>query len=452
MWARPAYPRKVPEISTALSLKSSWRLRESSLTVAAIAALAALLGLLGTYDFRLGILAAALPLLVIGLAKPVACAIAGVATTFYIVDASGGGLGIQVTFGDALLLLAVGSALATSVLKHREPTVRLPPPLYLLIGVYLAVLVLVVVLNPGSHSIVDALHRVQVVGVAVVVGGFVLSGRALRQALGGYLLVTTVFAVAYAAVSTGAGGLGIQKNPAGQFIAVAVLLVLGTDVLGTWRFALLAPLSLGLFATGSRGALLGLGVGIAAQQLCGGQAPRWRTAATLVPLALALGIGYAVLPQDSQERVGTFTTRGGATQSDMEAASTIKLRQDYRTDALRSIAAHPFTGVGVGQYIGGTVAKGTQTNNPHNVVLLEAVEGGYPLALASVALLVGSCVLVFRRRQQTPLAAVALAVQVSTITHGMVDVYWVRGTPTLGWLLVGAALADAARRAKPASG
>ena len=440
------------EISNLLSLKSTWRPSESHLTVAAVACLAALLGVLGTYDFRLGVIAAALPLLLIGLTRPVACAIVGVATTFYIVDASGGKLGIQVSFGDALLLLAVGSALATSVLKHREPDVRLPPPLYLLIGVYLSVLSVVVILHPGSTSVVDAVHRAQVVVVAVVVGGFVLSGRTLRQALVGYLLVTTVFAVTYAAASTGEGGLGIQKNPAGQFIAVAVLLVLGTDLLGPRRYALLAPLSLGLFATGSRGALLGLGVGIAAQQLCGGgQSSRLRTVATLVPLALALGVGYAVLPQDSKERVGTFSTRGGMTQSDKEAASTIILRQDYRTDALRSIEAHPFTGVGVGQYVGGTVAKGTQTNNPHNVVLLEAAEGGYPLALASVALLVGSCVLVVRRRHQSPLAAVALAVQVSTITHGLVDVYWVRGTPTMGWLLVGATLADAARRTKQAS-
>jgi hypothetical protein len=37
--------------------------------------------------------------------------------------------------------------------------------------------------------------------------------------------------------------------------------------------------------------------------------------------------------------------------------------------------------------------------------------------------------------------------------HGLVDIYWVRGTPVLGWLLVGMALAQAhAARAERAEG
>jgi len=31
----------------------------------------------------------------------------------------------------------------------------------------------------------------------------------------------------------------------------------------------------------------------------------------------------------------------------------------------------------------------------------------------------------------------AAAVLVATAAHGLVDVYWVRGTPLLGWLIVG---------------
>ena len=52
-------------------------------------------------------------------------------------------------------------------------------------------------------------------------------------------------------------------------------------------------------------------------------------------------------------------------------------------------------------------------------------------------------VLVVRRRVRalataaSPLAPAAAGVLLATVAHGLVDVYWVRGTPVLGWLLVG---------------
>jgi hypothetical protein len=47
---------------------------------------------------------------------------------------------------------------------------------------------------------------------------------------------------------------------------------------------------------------------------------------------------------------------------------------------------------------------------------------------------------------------VAAAVLLATVAHGLVDVYWVRGTPVLGWLLVGMAFGcawSARRKAEP---
>ena len=41
------------------------------------------------------------------------------------------------------------------------------------------------------------------------------------------------------------------------------------------------------------------------------------------------------------------------------------------------------------------------------------------------------------RLRRIALAPAAAAIVVSTAAHGLVDVYWVRGTPVLGWLLVG---------------
>ena len=54
------------------------------------------------------------------------------------------------------------------------------------------------------------------------------------------------------------------------------------------------------------------------------------------------------------------------------------------------------------------------------------------------------------RRAGAAVAVAAAAVLLSTVAHGMVDVYWVRGTPVLGWLLVGMACGELALRRREA--
>jgi len=80
------------------------------------------------------------------------------------------------------------------------------------------------------------------------------------------------------------------------------------------------------------------------------------------------------------------------------------------------------------------------------VLLLQAAEGGYGLAVSFVLLVVGSTIALFTRMRGMPLAAAAAAVLLATVIHGLVDVYWVRGTPLLGWLLVGMACGEFARQ------
>ena len=75
-------------------------------------------------------------------------------------------------------------------------------------------------------------------------------------------------------------------------------------------------------------------------------------------------------------------------------------------------------------------------DDPHNVLLLQAAEGGYLLAAGFVLVIAGSLLALFRMRS-IELAPVAAGVLLSTAAHGLVDVYWVRGTPVLSWLLVG---------------
>ena len=59
-----------------------------------------------------------------------------------------------------------------------------------------------------------------------------------------------------------------------------------------------------------------------------------------------------------------------------------------------------------------------------------------------VLLVLGSAIALFTKMRRIPLAAAAAAVLLATAVHGLVDVYWVRGTPVLGWLLVGMACGE----------
>ncbi len=70
------------------------------------------------------------------------------------------------------------------------------------------------------------------------------------------------------------------------------------------------------------------------------------------------------------------------------------------------------------------------------MLLLEAAEGGY-LFLASFLLLIGGTAVALWRMRLVPLAPAAAAVLLATAAHGLVDVFWARGTPVLGFLLVG---------------
>jgi ABC-type amino acid transport system permease subunit len=101
--------------------------------------------------------------------------------------------------------------------------------------------------------------------------------------------------------------------------------------------------------------------------------------------------------------------------------------------------------VGVGNYLAGTASNLTLVSDPHDVILLEAAEGGYIFAASFILLVVGAAFVLFRLRR-VELAAAAGGVLIATVAHGMVDVYWVRGTPVLGWLLVGMVCGLAAQR------
>ena len=192
-------------------------------------------------------------------------------------------------------------------------------------------------------------------------------------------------------------------------------------------------LGAGAYATESRGALLGLGVGIVVlAALSSRDLLQFVVRAAVVAAVIALG--FALLPHSAQQRIlgNTSSTRYND-----------DIRRSYAHDARQVIDDHPLLGVGVGNYHAGQEFDLTATDDPHEIVLLTTAEGGYPLLVAFGVMQLGAILVVYRRRAGNALAPLAIAVQVSTLVHALVDIYWVRGTPVLGWLLVGAAAATA---------
>jgi O-antigen ligase len=249
--------------------------------------------------------------------------------------------------------------------------------------------------------------------------------------LRGYVLATTLLAVAWPVLNpTGVLGSQFQKNPVGGFIASAILLLLA--VRGLRRLLWCVPLLIvGLGLTASRGAIVALVLGIVVIALMHVGRSRGTVVAGALAIVITGLVAFQFLPASTTSRITNFSASGNSAGS-----WAIFYRDQYYHDAEALIAAHPWTGVGVGNYLTGTAGNLTVATDPHNVILLEAAEGGYVFAASFILLVLGVAFALWRVRR-VELAPAAAGVLLATLAHGLVDVYWVRGTPVLGWLLVG---------------
>jgi len=387
----------------------------------------------------LGLVVACLPFGPLLLAHPRVAAVLGVAVLPFTADLLKGAP-VRLSLPDLVLAIAF---LGTLTLATRLEWLALRPMLPL-IAAYTVVLLVAIAAHGDASAVLNGVQRLQILLVPMVVGALCLQPRGLQRALSCYIVVACAVGLAFSADLLPTS-LAFQKNPVGQFLVGALLVILGTQG-PHWRWVAVPLLGYSLFQTESRGALLGLVLGILTLLVANVGTRRVRTALLLLPAILVLGLTYASLPDDVQQRTSTLTA--GDRANGGGAQYTIRIRGAFQRDAIALIREHPVTGVGIGHYLSGDLFRGTLTADPHNVLLLEAAEGGLPMLGAFVVLILGSCVVLWRRRRDSPLAVIALAVQVSTVGHGCVDIYWVRGTPVLAWLLVGAALADAHRRTR----
>ncbi|NKR89706.1 hypothetical protein GS894_02930 [Rhodococcus hoagii] len=358
-----------------------------------------------------------------------------------------GSLGIRgggafVAACDLLAMLALASFIMTRQDNAKLPDgessrlryflLRPTKPGLILLGVYIVTAALNVYLaNPSASAWITVAQRAELIGVWLLFGACAYAAKAIPLALGAFVATAAVQAAVWITTPGVKGVLGAQKNPSGGFIAAAILIVLLSSVRNWYRLPLLALLTGGLIATGSRGSIIGLVAALAVLIIFVRQWGR-----VIFPLAAIIVAGFGALrflPDSVSERLFSQNSAG---------VYNSRIREVFVDDAMYQFHQAPWSGVGVGNYeqITASLSR-VDTHDPHNVFVLALVEGGYPLGVAFALLCVGTLIWLLRRRKTT-LVALALVVQISTLAHAYVDVYWVRGTPVVGWMLIGAAAAS----------
>jgi O-antigen ligase len=400
----------------------------------ATVALALALGAVAVIDHRAGIAVVAAVLgtgLVLRPAWAAVLAVAAIPFPTTIVP----GLGLNIAATDLLTVAAVTGwslqwMLQRSGLGRRHD--GLPPvvrPLAVGLLAYGGVAALTLVVHPSSIGLITSVQRAELIVGALLLGAGLVRAGFLRIALEAYLLTSVVLALV-ALADTGADAyLGVNKNPAGGFLAAALLIAI--LIRPSRRWMVYTPvLAAGVLGTQSRGAILGLVVAVLITIVL----VRYRESARLAVAAVAaVPVVYALFR--------TLSTAAQVRLLDTSASTDYALEQRtlFQADALDTFRAHPWLGIGVGNYQGGPRVPGIV--DPHNVLYLTGAEGGVLLLAGFTAMFVVALWAAYRSVRLTRLGVVALAVQISTMVHGQADVYWVRGTPMPAFVLLGAALA-----------
>lgn len=217
-----------------------------------------------------------------------------------------------------------------------------------------------------------------------------------------WVVAATVLAVFALAGFTGTGRANVfEANPIWLARAIAIAAVAVTWF--WWQhvgkpllmFLLLVLLIGGLFATGSRGPLLGAIIGVTVLAL-GARRLRFRRVATVVVIVAGAAIALQSLPLFNDSRLADVLTN-----------NTDGSRQIIWSDTLRVIEAHPF-GVGLGNW--SVYAEAPQQFLwPHNIFLEVASELGLIVAVLFIAAVIYVFVRLIRASATNPTALLVLA-------------------------------------------
>ena len=396
---------------------------------------AATAGYFAVTDWRL---AAALLLMPAGvwlISNRRATALALAAALPYVNDISGGSTGFNIALSDVLMTVLVGALAAEWMMTHQAPELSALKALRIPLLPYVALMGVLLVFHLSTVSTIKTGQRLDLFLFPLIIGAAIVRWGDERRFLTVYVVCAGLFGLVWHFVNN-YYYLG-QKNPVGQFVANAIIILIAVKPLRRKLWPL-APVLIGtLFLTQSRGAIVSVGVAVIVILALQSGVNRIRSFVAMVPLAAVTVASFMLLPDDVQARNTSFTVGTGTA-----AEYSLHIREQYAEDAWALIHAHPYTGIGVGRYLAGSIPAGDITTDPHQLLLLQAAEGGYLLAGLFLLLVLGTVAVIWRRARHTELGPLAAALTLALVSHGLVDVYWVRGTPVLGWLVTGMALAQ----------
>ena len=443
-----------------MSLTETWTGATGRVRVPAVLAVVGLaMGYLSVRDLRMALLLPVIPVALLLFLRPmlaVTLAVSLLPVQHAILGSEGGAA--VVSAADAVFLVAF-AGLFTLVLLREEWRERLKAarPALLFAVPFVGWLLIVLAAHLSGHSAFKTVTAVEITVFPLVLGASVLDRRHARAAMIGFVLMAVPLAVLW--ITGASPAFAGNKNGAGQYLSVAVLLAVVLAAGHPWRYIAVPLLFVGMLYTASRGALIGTAMGAIVLLAVRGLGSWKRTATAAVTLTTIVLVGVNSVPASVQTRFQAILHAQASTDqqvndglSSVQRATNYNLavRTHYREDALVVIRQHPILGVGTGNYFTGSGT--TITVDPHNLVLRVAAEGGLPDAALFLLFVAGSTLLVVRRLGANPWAGPALAIQTASIAHGLVDVYWIRGIPVLGWLLVGMALNPLLDRDRDATG
>jgi hypothetical protein len=333
----------------------------------------------------------------------------------------------DLSVADAVTVLGVIAALRFVPWRDRR--------LRLVLGglaIYLGALAVTLISNNALRSVLEWGHRGLLFGGSILIGVAIVHAGVVRPALRLFVLGSSIVAV-FATVDTLLSGFQpaqmgfINKNHSGVVLAAAFLVVWAAAPRLNWPREVILLLRLvlivGLAATQSRAAAIGLVVALAVRPLLQGNRGRRRQ------VSIALLVACAALLALTAVSINERDLSRPTNELKFNAINT-------RTDVLSTTFNDVFLDnrlVGAGLRYWTDPAAPFPT--PHNWVVGELAEGGV-IALAGILVLLGATAIALRRSTAL-LAELAMLAFVLRVTQGFADIFWVAGPLTAALILTG---------------
>jgi O-antigen ligase len=311
-----------------------------------------------------------------------------------------------------------------------------------LLAVYLVILAVAVAVHPSQRTVLEWGHRGFLVGCGLAVGAALVARGLLTPAFRLFVVSSLVLAVAAIADTLGrswedgmptpAYPFGFQKNPAALLIAMGVLVVViaprTVRLPRAVRPLVLAVQYLGIAACQSRGTAIALVIVFSLWLLRTGRVLR----SPLVVVGIVAMTAMAYLSFNALFQSDQADSRFNSVNSRLDT-------YDYALDIWRD---QPIAGAGLKFWRDPQYATGLGAGEPHNLVVSALGESGVVGIVGLGVLLIGASRLVAGRRDE--LLMLAGAVLWAKATASLFDIFWVAGTMTVPWVVIGAAITSRA--------